>query len=181
MRGNEEIDRREPHCRRHSAMSARPADQPRQIPVRNQLSRFEPCRERPHVFLKFGPFEMKRHVETREPFAKIRVDLTHRFAQNGVGGLASIGFQACGKTRGADAQTVALDQQRQTQRRLQSRACERHAGYNARMDKKTPVPPEERAEVRKEAVEAHEGDKALDDYDKQMADSFPASDPPAQP
>lgn len=49
------------------------------------------------------------------------------------------------------------------------------------MDKTTPVPPEEREEVEKEAVEAHEGDKKLDDYDKEVADSFPASDPPAQP
>ncbi len=50
------------------------------------------------------------------------------------------------------------------------------------MDKKTPpVTPEERKEVRKEAVEAREGDEKLDDYDKEVADSFPASDPPAQP
>jgi hypothetical protein len=49
------------------------------------------------------------------------------------------------------------------------------------MEKKTPVPAEERAEVHKEAVEAHEGDKKLDDYDKEVADSFPASDPPSQP
>lgn len=43
------------------------------------------------------------------------------------------------------------------------------------------IPPEERAEIHKEAEEAHEGDKELDDYDKQVADSFPASDPPAVP
>jgi hypothetical protein len=49
------------------------------------------------------------------------------------------------------------------------------------MDKKSPIPASERAEVRKEADDAHEGDKALDDYDKEVADSFPASDPPAQP
>jgi hypothetical protein len=49
------------------------------------------------------------------------------------------------------------------------------------MDKKSPIPPSERAEVHKEAVDAHEGDKSLDDYDKEVADSFPASDPPAQP
>jgi hypothetical protein len=48
------------------------------------------------------------------------------------------------------------------------------------MDKKT-IPPEEREEVHQEAVDAHEGDKKLDDYDKEVADSFPASDPPAQP
>lgn len=49
-----------------------------------------------------------------------------------------------------------------------------------RMDKKT-IPPEERKEVRKEADDAREGDKELDDYDKELADSFPASDPPAVP
>jgi hypothetical protein len=45
---------------------------------------------------------------------------------------------------------------------------------------KTPSP-QERREIHKEAVEAREGDEQLDDYDKQVADSFPASDPPAQP
>lgn len=49
------------------------------------------------------------------------------------------------------------------------------------MEKNTPAPREERAEVIKEAVDAHEGDQSLDDYDKEVADSFPASDPPAQP
>lgn len=49
------------------------------------------------------------------------------------------------------------------------------------MEEKKTIPPEERAEVRKEADEAHEGDKKLDDYDKEVADSFPASDPPAVP
>lgn len=49
------------------------------------------------------------------------------------------------------------------------------------MEKKPPTAPEEHAEVIKEAVDADAGDKELDDYDKQVADSFPASDPPAQP
>ncbi len=50
------------------------------------------------------------------------------------------------------------------------------------MERKTTTPPEdEHEEIQKEAVDAHEGDKDLDDYDKQVADSFPASDPPAQP
>lgn len=43
------------------------------------------------------------------------------------------------------------------------------------------IPPAERAEVEKEAEEAREADEQLDDYDKELADSFPASDPPAQP
>jgi hypothetical protein len=43
------------------------------------------------------------------------------------------------------------------------------------------IPPAEKAEIKKEAQEAREGDKELDDYDKQLADSFPASDPPTQP
>ena len=33
----------------------------------------------------------------------------------------------------------------------------------------------------KEAEEARKGDRKLDDYDKTVADSFPSSDPPAQP
>ncbi len=47
--------------------------------------------------------------------------------------------------------------------------------------KPTPLRENERAEVIKEAVDAHEGDKKLDEYDKEVAGSFPASDPPAQP
>lgn len=49
------------------------------------------------------------------------------------------------------------------------------------MERKSPMPPEEREEVRKEAVDADKGDEKLDEYDKEVADSFPASDPPAQP
>ncbi len=41
--------------------------------------------------------------------------------------------------------------------------------------------PAEKAEIKEQAREAHEGDKQLDDYDKTVADSFPSSDPPAQP
>jgi hypothetical protein len=41
--------------------------------------------------------------------------------------------------------------------------------------------PSEKAEIAKEAHDAREGDRKLDDYDKAVADSFPASDPPAQP
>jgi hypothetical protein len=55
------------------------------------------------------------------------------------------------------------------------------AGMIRDMEKKPAVPPQERREVHKEAVEAKKGDEQLDDYDKQVADSFPASDPPAQP
>lgn len=49
------------------------------------------------------------------------------------------------------------------------------------MERKSPMPPEDRAEVHKEATDAREGDEQLDEYDKEVADSFPASDPPAQP
>lgn len=48
------------------------------------------------------------------------------------------------------------------------------------MDNKK-IPPQERKEVGKEAVDAREGDEKLDDYDKEVADSFPASDPPSVP
>jgi hypothetical protein len=47
-----------------------------------------------------------------------------------------------------------------------------------RDEKQTPA---EKTETKREAEEAREGDRKLDDYDKTMADSFPASDPPAQP
>jgi len=49
------------------------------------------------------------------------------------------------------------------------------------MERQKPGEPEEHEEVRKEAVDAREGDEKLDDYDKEVADSFPASDPPAVP
>jgi hypothetical protein len=39
----------------------------------------------------------------------------------------------------------------------------------------------EKTEQAKEAEEARKGDRKLDDYDKTVADSFPSSDPPAQP
>jgi len=41
--------------------------------------------------------------------------------------------------------------------------------------------PAEKAEIKQEVRDANEGDKQLDDYDKAVADSFPASDPPAMP
>lgn len=64
--------------------------------------------------------------------------------------------------------------------RSASQPAARYPGRMNGMDKKT-VPPQERAEVRKEAVDAREGDEKLDPYDKEVADSFPASDPPAVP
>lgn len=39
----------------------------------------------------------------------------------------------------------------------------------------------EKPEEAKEAEDARKGDRKLEDYDKTIADSFPASDPPAQP
>lgn len=38
-----------------------------------------------------------------------------------------------------------------------------------------------KSETEKEAEEARKGDRKLEEYDKTVADSFPASDPPAQP
>lgn len=50
------------------------------------------------------------------------------------------------------------------------------------MNEKPQAPtPDERRELAQEKRDAKEGDKQLDDYDKAVADSFPASDPPAQP
>lgn len=57
-------------------------------------------------------------------------------------------------------------------------------GYKSRMEREPGVKapkPAEKAEIAKEAEDAREGDSKLDDYDKAVADSFPASDPPAQP
>lgn len=49
-------------------------------------------------------------------------------------------------------------------------------------NEKTPsTPPGKEPEARQEAREAREGDAALNKYDKEVADSFPASDPPAMP
>lgn len=50
-------------------------------------------------------------------------------------------------------------------------------------EKKQPstIPPAEQAEIKKEAAEADADDEQLDDYDKELADSFPASDPPPLP
>ncbi|MBV9271766.1 MAG: hypothetical protein JO165_11770 [Candidatus Eremiobacteraeota bacterium] len=53
---------------------------------------------------------------------------------------------------------------------------------NIRQSVENPTKPhEQRPELKEEARDAKEGDKELDDYDKTVADSFPASDPPAQP
>jgi hypothetical protein len=49
------------------------------------------------------------------------------------------------------------------------------------MEQERKPTPREAEEIRQEVVEAEEGDEKLDDYDKEVADSFPASDPPAQP
>ena len=56
-------------------------------------------------------------------------------------------------------------------------------GTNAFMerDETQTQPNAEKPEQVKEAEEARKGDRKLEDYDKTVADSFPASDPPAQP
>jgi hypothetical protein len=58
-------------------------------------------------------------------------------------------------------------------------------GYTAGMDERDKAvkapKPAEKAAIKEEAREAREGDEPLDDYDKEVADSFPASDPPAMP
>ena len=49
-------------------------------------------------------------------------------------------------------------------------------------DKAVKAPkPAEKVQIKEEDREAREGDEPLDDYDKAVADSFPASDPPAMP
>ncbi len=56
-------------------------------------------------------------------------------------------------------------------------------GTNGVMDRdenQTPGQPE-KSERAKEAEDARKGDRKLEEYDKTIADSFPASDPPAQP
>ena len=55
-------------------------------------------------------------------------------------------------------------------------------GMNGRMERdETQAGLPEKSETEKEAEDARKGDRKLEDYDKTMADSFPASDPPAQP
>lgn len=53
-------------------------------------------------------------------------------------------------------------------------------GVMERDEKQTPIP-SEKSETAKEAEDARKGDRKLEEYDKTIADSFPASDPPAQP
>lgn len=52
-------------------------------------------------------------------------------------------------------------------------------GMNEGMERDENRP--EKSETEQEAEDARKGDRKLEDYDKTMADSFPASDPPAQP
>lgn len=55
-------------------------------------------------------------------------------------------------------------------------------GTNAFMERdETQTETPEKPEHVKEAEDARKGDRKLEDYDKTVADSFPASDPPAQP
>jgi len=54
-------------------------------------------------------------------------------------------------------------------------------GTNAVMERDEKQTPREKSDSDKEAEEARKGDRKLEDYDKTIADSFPASDPPAQP
>lgn len=83
--------------------------------------------------------------------------------------------------RSGDLRAHALHDQRETKRRLDGRFRALHEGTLFGMEQKKTIPPEEHKEIREEAIDAHEGDKKLDDYDKEVADSFPASDPPAVP
>ena len=53
---------------------------------------------------------------------------------------------------------------------------------NIRQSIENPTKPhEQKPELKQEKRDAEKGDAQLDDYDKAVADSFPASDPPAQP
>jgi len=54
-------------------------------------------------------------------------------------------------------------------------------GTNGSMERDETQTNLENDESAKEAEDARKGDRKLEDYDKTMADSFPASDPPAQP
>ncbi len=55
-------------------------------------------------------------------------------------------------------------------------------GRNSHMERdETQTGRSEKPDAAKEAEDARKGDRQLEDYDKTIADSFPASDPPAQP
>ncbi len=54
-------------------------------------------------------------------------------------------------------------------------------GTNAGMERDEKQTRREQPDTDKEAEEARKGDRKLEEYDKTIADSFPASDPPAQP
>lgn len=94
---------------------------------------------------------------------------------------ASIAGSHAPEIRGRDTVAVSRHHQAGAQRRGDRQTCYLHRGYKRRMNEQTRIPPEERAEIRDLAKEAREGDKTLDSYDKEVADSFPGSDPPATP
>lgn len=128
---------------------------------------------------------MQRQVEAAQPFVEIGAHLFSRFAQKRH--FVTHGFRsfAAHELRAGDAPLVSRDGKRDAERRGKD-APDGFHGYAGSMDEKkqtsadTPTP-SERGEIKKEAEEAREGDKKLDDYDKAVADSFPASDPPVQP
>lgn len=163
-------------------MRARPSNGSRKIAVGNNFARFKSRHVRPNVDLQRRALEMERQVEANQTSGKVRAHLTRGFPQQRVAEArhtALLPHEVCGN----DSTRVARYGKRNAERRRYERANQIH-GYNASMDEKNktfPVSPAEKAEIKKEAEEAREGDEKLDDYDKQLADSFPASDPPTQP
>jgi hypothetical protein len=168
-------------------MCSRTSDKAREIAVRYELSDFQTGNKRPNLLLKRRSFEVQRKIETPKAPAEICAHLPCRLAKQWIGHAALWCATACKFCR-PNAVAVASNDKHHTERRLNRRACNVHTlpfrappGTIPRMDKNTPIPKEEHEEIRKEAQEAEEGDEQLDDYDKEVADSFPASDPPAQP
>ena len=167
-------------------MRARAPDQPGEVAVRHELPDFQTGNKTPHVLLECRSFEVQGQIEAAQPPLKIRANLARRFAQQRIAGRRAARLRV--RKRGAaNACSVALYGQNEPERCLYRRLRQIHArlirapGTMPGMEKKPAHQQQEPAEVHKEAVDADEGDKALDQYDKEVADSFPASDPPAQP
>lgn len=168
-------------------MSSRTPYITRKIAVRYELSDFKAGNKFPNVLLKCRSFEVQRKIETPKALAEICAHLPCRLAEQRISRPALRRGAPCKFCR-SNGVAVAFNDEHDAERRLYRRACKVHPlpfrlppGTIPRMDKNTPIPKEEHEEIRKEAQEAEEGDEQLDDYDKEVADSFPASDPPAQP
>ena len=84
MRRYEQVCRRFAHRRCNAAVSARAADQSRNVRIRNDLAGLQVRNETPYVELKRRSVEFQRDVERAQPLGEVRPDLPSGFAQQGI-------------------------------------------------------------------------------------------------